>query len=785
VSLSAGCPGRLHPPDRLLPRGALVLLALLWAWGLQNCQAQPAPSASAGVTFTTQDVWSDGTINSFTDITRFDGNWYVVFRTDSEHGTPAPGIAPGDIRVLESANGQTWTTAALISGSGDLRDPKISVTPNNQLMIIAGDTSQYGLNPVQSAAWFSSNGSNWGSENPIGQYDYWNWRTVWYNGTGYGISYGATTGPLADITTRLSTTTNGLTYTPSVLTLSSTDQLADETGMTFLPNGTAIILTRRDYEPSATIGVATGDYTNWTFTNTNLRVDSPDLMTLPDGRILCAARFFTGNTSGDEYTGLSWVDPKTGTVTPFFAFPYAPSTSSDTGYPGLYWYKNQLWVSYYSNVSGPTDIYVAQVSIPKASWSATSGSWGTASNWGGAAPGAIGAAVAIAAPTNTRQTVTLDSPETVGSLQLGNTANTGLGYMLRGSGTNSLTFNNSGNGATIADTNGTHYISAPVVLADNLVVTGSGTLVFGNSSTITENNGSHSLTMNGLGGTLILSGSGAYTGGTIVSGGDLIVNSVSALAEGSSLTVGIGAIPLFDRGSWTSAAGGSFSTVGNWTGVVPNADGAVAVFNTPIKAPLSITLDSPQTVGALVFGNSASKSTGYTLTGSGTNALFMNNYGNGATITVANGTHDIAAPIVLADDLVVTGSGTIEFTSSSSIAEENGSHSLTLSGGTLILSGSDSYTGGTTVTAGKLILNADSALVEGTNLAVGANLSAFDPAIAVATSELAAGQSASPVPEPGSPALWITGLLSAWRLGRGRKLTRSRCPSPPGCGPSF
>ena len=54
-----------------------------------------------------------------------------------------------------------------------------------------------------------------------------------------------------------------------------------------------------------------------------------------------------------------------------------------------------------------------------------------------------------------------------------------MGYTLSGSGANTLTLNNSGSGATIAVANGSHAINAPVVLADNLTVSGSGTLAFG------------------------------------------------------------------------------------------------------------------------------------------------------------------------------------------------------------------------------------------------------------------------------------------------------------------
>ena len=43
------------------------------------------------------------------------------------------------MRVLESADGEKWESAALLTDVGiDLRDPKLSVTPDDRLMMTAG-----------------------------------------------------------------------------------------------------------------------------------------------------------------------------------------------------------------------------------------------------------------------------------------------------------------------------------------------------------------------------------------------------------------------------------------------------------------------------------------------------------------------------------------------------------------------------------------------------------------------------------------------------------------------
>jgi len=159
-------------------------------------------------------------------------------------------------------------------------------------------------------------------------------------------------------------------------------------------------------------------------------------------------------------------------------------------------------------------------------------------NWGtGSAPNGAGCGAVINASTSAAVTITLDEPAALGTLLLGNSASTTVGYTLNGAGSNTLTLNNSGSGTTITVTDGTHAINAPVILADNLVVTtgstNSWTLSFGTASSITDNGGGYSVTMSGSCGTLIISGSNTYTGGTFINGG------IVSLANSAALPVGL------------------------------------------------------------------------------------------------------------------------------------------------------------------------------------------------------------------------------------------------------
>jgi autotransporter-associated beta strand protein len=207
---------------------------------------------------------------------------------------------------------------------------------------------------------------------------------------------------------------------------------------------------------------------------------------------------------------------------------------------------------------------------------------------------------------------------------------------------------------------------------------------------------------------------------------------------------------------------------------VPNGVGVGATFNVPTTAAVTVTLNTPVTLGSLQFGNSGSPRTGYVLSGSGSNTLTFNNSGNGATITVTDGTHAIDAPVVLAENLTVTTGGTnpwtLSFGTASSITDNGAGYSLTMSdtGGTLILSGSDSYTGGTFVEAGTLEITTAAALPAGTSFTVGAGGAfIFDPMATAAPLAASAAGSVAPVPEPGTLVLLQAGAMlaafAAWR----------------------
>jgi len=358
------------------------------------------------------------------------------------------------------------------------------------------------------------------------------------------------------------------------------------------------------------------------------------------------------------------------------------------------------------NPAGQVDAFLlTPISAPAGVvWtSAVNGNWSDSSKWAGSVPNGVGAAAAFSAATTAPITVTLDVPVTLGSLQFGNTGSASTGYTLVGSGTNTLTFSNSGNGAMITVTDGTHAINTPVILADNLKVTSGGTnswtLSFGAASNITDNGGGYSLTMNGAGGSLILSGSNTYTGGTTVNAGALTFLNRAAqpaagtttVAAGATLGLGVGPTPpYFGSADLDALFAGTMSNVASDPNSNVGIDTTAGNFTYASNIPAT-------TIGLTKLGAN-------TLTLTGSNSYAGLTTISGGTLQLGDGTagHDGSVAGNIVDNAALVYNLNSNRTYAGVI---NGFGSVTKTGpGTLTLTNLNTYAGATMINGGTLKL---------------------------------------------------------------------------------
>ncbi len=307
-----------------------------------------APAEAKPHLIEVQRVWGTAPHNAFTDLVRFKGRWYCSFREGAAHVSP-----DGAIRVLSSADGVRWDAAALIAfPAGDLRDPKLTVTQDNMLMLNAAAAFPPGSEARhQSLTWFSSDGRTWGQGLEIGDPNVWLWDVIWHQGRVYGIGYGTGERRFA----RLYTSRDGMRYETLVPDLFDQGSPSEGT-LVFTGESTLLCVLRRDgKEENAMLGRARAPYRAWTWQNLGARIGGPRLLRLEDGRIVVAGRLYDGKVR----TALCWLDAETGKLKEFLDLP----SGGDTGYPGLVFHDGLLWVSYYSSHEGKASIYVARVDL--------------------------------------------------------------------------------------------------------------------------------------------------------------------------------------------------------------------------------------------------------------------------------------------------------------------------------------------------------------------------------------------------------------------------------------
>jgi hypothetical protein len=293
-------------------------------------------------------IWDRAPHNAMTDLVHFRNLWYCVFREGTGHVSP-----DGKIRVIISDDGLSWSSACLIGMTGvDLRDPKITVAPSGTLMLNAGGAYDSSApQRHQSFAWFSNNGIDWSVPEKICEPDEWLWRVTWQQNIAYGVAY-RTVEPLG---TKLYSSRDGMRYEVLADALYK-DDFPNEATVAFRKDGTAICLLRRDAgAATAKVGSSSPGYADWNWKDLGLRIGGPNVLVLPDGRIVAVVRRY-----GEQpWTSLNWLDAAEGRLDEFMALP----SGGDTSYAGLQWNENILWVSYYSSHEERASIYLARVTV--------------------------------------------------------------------------------------------------------------------------------------------------------------------------------------------------------------------------------------------------------------------------------------------------------------------------------------------------------------------------------------------------------------------------------------
>jgi hypothetical protein len=310
-----------------------------------------APTHIKGHRLKIQALWQSVNHSAFTDLIFFNHTWYCVFREGSTHMSH-----DGQILVLTSSDGQNWQEHSRLSWQGgDLRDPKLSVSPSNQLILTAG--IRWAVYSTQTSRLYSvgwllkPSYQAWSSvvldESSEGT---WRWATTWHQGYAYSVGYGA-----EDQQGCLYRSLDGLHWHVWVKPLfPNPDIFSNESSM--VSDGVHLwCLTRRDARggAKAILGVASHSIKSWKWKTLPISIGGPKLLKLSNNEWVMAVRRINFKRWKAK-TCLYKLNPQTLQVKLWRILP----SSSDTSYAGMVEKDQTLYVSYYSShLNKQTDIY--------------------------------------------------------------------------------------------------------------------------------------------------------------------------------------------------------------------------------------------------------------------------------------------------------------------------------------------------------------------------------------------------------------------------------------------
>jgi fibronectin-binding autotransporter adhesin len=248
------------------------------------------------------------------------------------------------------------------------------------------------------------------------------------------------------------------------------------------------------------------------------------------------------------------------------------------------------------------------------------------------------------------------------------------------------------------------------------------------------------------------------------------------IAAGRIAVSSTGGYSVFDEGGYTYVAtpstvfwngGGTdnnWSTAANWIGTSPNAGRFLRFGPLASRGHTANVNDlAPHTLFSGIFFDTAAP--GYNLQGNPIqlSGFVVNQSANDQTISVdiqlVPGSSAFDGATFETDGMTIIDSGSIS----------GAGMQLSKTGvGTLVLAGTNSYSGGTEVLAGELVATSTDAILDGTDLIVGANAAiAFAAPVVPA---VGAASALSPVPEPNALTL-LTAALGVAAVIRSRAYT--------------
>ena len=301
-------------------------------------------------------IWDRATHNAFTSLINFKGKLYCTFRESNGHVSEIN----GSIRVIVSDDGQNWRSIAFLSEKDvDLRDPQLSVTPDGRIMLNFGGSYYVGETLIKmkpKVSFSDTKGVNFSIPQDI-KLDAklkkgkdWLWKATWHQGTAYAGIYQPVKNGTQVV---LAKSSDGINY--RYVTRFNIPRSANETVLRFDDAGKMIAVVRcAGGSGNGYIGISSPPYTKWQWNELSEQLGGPDLIILPNKKLLCGTRLYQLGVT--DKMVLSKV-----TVSGNYIKLVTLPSGGDCSYPGMVILNDKLYVSYYSSHEEKTAIYLARL----------------------------------------------------------------------------------------------------------------------------------------------------------------------------------------------------------------------------------------------------------------------------------------------------------------------------------------------------------------------------------------------------------------------------------------
>jgi hypothetical protein len=293
--------------------------------------------------------------NAFVDLVEFNHQLYCCYREAENHIS-----AQGRVCILTlNKNGEVCAVNRLQMTNVDLRDPKLSITPDGQLLLIA-DARQTDKNnrtlSARNLCWVSQTGQSWSSHQEFAERGWWLWRVRWQKNIAYGFAYNKNQNTIHLYSGDPKRSFHR--HQPNAFSLQKHNKGYPNESDLLFDGDKAYAIIRRDADSySAQLGKSRYPYKKWQWIDLGQYIGGPAMLKITSNTAVVAGRIIN---KGKLVTGLMQLDLFTGKLIELGVLPSA----GDNSYPGLVLDKQILYVSYYSShQDNKSCVYLAQLDL--------------------------------------------------------------------------------------------------------------------------------------------------------------------------------------------------------------------------------------------------------------------------------------------------------------------------------------------------------------------------------------------------------------------------------------